>query len=332
MCRKEWPAVREEMHMERRIKRRYRKVSRAPIFLLAAMMLLLIGAVALLFGMFVVEDMDRDPNEQKLAFLNAPTELFPGQVFPGDLAEAAALKRFEEQAGISPVPDYSELETQFVTVDTLVPETVPVEESYFEDAIFIGDSISQGLKTNIRQISSTLSPNQFIAEKNISLLSVIGDQPVFDSKTKTLWQAMEAQMPDPGKIYILLGTNGLPWYENEEQIEMYGTLIDEMKERYPDAILYVESLTPKRQVSDYDSKFDSAKINDFNDRLFQLAEEKGVYYLDVQTTLKDDNGYLKEEYSTSEGLHPIAAGHKAMLDYYKNHAVQSDGTAEVVVS
>lgn len=317
---------------ERRIQRRYKKISRAPMFLLLALMLILIGSVIFLFFKFVSDDMNVDPNEKQLAALNVRTELFPGQVFPGDLAKTAAIKRYEEQSSVIRVEDPDDIVTELIYVDTIVPETLPVDESYFTDAVFVGDSISQGMRNNIRLISSSLTPNQFVAEKNISILSVLGNQQVFDNKTKNVWEAIDSQVPNPGKIYLLLGTNGLPWYSNEEQIEMYGELLDEMKAKYPNAILYAVSLTPKRQVSDYDSKFDSNKINDFNDRLLALAEEKeGVYYLDMQTALKDENGYLKKEYSTSEGLHPIAKGHEAMLDYYKNHVVYEDGTADAVV-
>ena len=310
--------------MERKVVRRRRRSSgRAPVFILTAMNLILVGVIAATFSAFVMKDLETGLQNPTDA-LNVPTELFPGQATPGEIvAQALAERRFHSfSSSQEEEPPGNEV---YVTqlVGTRVPKTAPAESGYFDDAVFIGDSISKGIK-----ISKVIPAKNMVVEQNVRVDQLVNGEKVYGGKT--VYEAIDAQVPNPGKIYVLLGTNALPGMSNESQMEWYAKLIDNLKAKYPAAILYVESLTPKQQTSDYDRKFTRDKINDFNARLEALAAEKGVYYLNVQEALLDENGWLRSDYAAPDGLHLVNAGHKAMYSYYKTHAVGTDGYAKVV--
>ena len=157
------------------------------------------------------------------------------------------------------------------------------------------------------------------------------DVPVRQTGSLVLAFAPE-QLPHLQTLYERGLANGVPGLSNEAHIGYYGQFLDRLKKTYPNAMIYVESLTPISQDSEYiRDTFNTEKLNDFNERLYQLAQEKGVYYLNVQEALKDDSGYLISDYDAGDGMHLKSNGHKAMYQYYLTHAVQPDGYIDKIV-
>ena len=297
-----------------------RKSGKAPIFILLVLILLLIAAIASIFSLFVINDLNQG-NQTIYMAASTPTELFPGQKLPGEVTANAFVSR-ENQSSVSQKPS---VKTEYVEVKPgIVPETAAVDDSYFKDAVFIGDSISLGMK-----ISRVIPYNHVIAAKNVGINQVVNGDPVYNNQS--LMQAIKSTVSAPKKIYILLGSNGLPGFDNDTQINYYKQLIDQLQSAYPEATVYVESLTPMTSDSQYRKRFTMAKVNDFNQKLQQVAIDKKVYYLNVQETLKDKDGNLQSGYAAADGLHMVQKGHKAVVQYYRTHAVYSDGKANVVI-
>lgn len=309
---------------------RQRRVNKAPIFILLAVIFILIGIIALLMANFVSEDLnssERENNLTKLELMNISAEQFRTESL-GDAAQAViARKKVLSSSGETPVTDYK---TEHVKVETVVPESKPVDSNYFKDAIFIGDSISLGIKN-----SGVIPAKNMLVEKNVGLDKAVRDEPVYyvsgSKEKKSLFDALALQAPDAKKVYVLLGLNGLPGYDNDYHIQFYYQLVDRLKATYPDAVIYVQSLTPMTPGSEYHKRFTSQKIQEFNALIKKMAEEKGVYYLAVDEAVRDANGNLNQDYAAADGLHMVTSGHKAMLQYYKSHTVQPDGYTDKIV-
>ena len=85
-----------------------------------------------------------------------------------------------------------------------IPETPQVDDSYFDDAMFVGDSITTGIELygvmpNATVVASTgINPNTIMTTPDIELA---------DGSSVTILQAMSAYHPK--KIYIMLGSNGV---------------------------------------------------------------------------------------------------------------------------
>lgn len=304
---------------------RQRRASRAPFLILISVILALSITLAVSFAFFISDDLTR-PNVDKLSIV--AQKMFSNAISVEPVKETAEMiQAFHKNDNNTENPG---VKTEHIKAETLVAKTQAADPSYFDDAVFIGDSISVGLR-----VYGVLPTKNVIAEQNVNIMNLVNDTPVYrtsGTEKKTVFQAIAEQVPDPGKIYILIGANGIPGLSNEAHINYYGKFLDRLHQTYPDAMIYVESVTPITKDSKYiRDSFNTKKINDFNDRLYRLAQEKGVYYLNVQEVLRDDNGYLISDYDAGDGMHLKSNGHKAMYQYYLTHAVQSDGYIDKIV-
>lgn len=215
-------------------------------------------------------------------------------------------------------------------VETLVPKTIPVNDDYFEDALFIGDSILKGFKS-----FAATHPDNVIAELNAGLDQIFLNKDVYYTSPTiqtTLWKAIDEVLPEAEKIYVLLGTNGIPGYENEKSIGFYEDLLVKLKEKFPDKVIYISAVTPiTAELSEERAPdFTTEKLNDFNNRLFELCQAQGVYFLQTDEDLKDSNGNLNSDYDAGDGMHLNKAGHTKLLEYFKTHIVSADGISQKV--
>ena len=102
-------------------------------------------------------------------------------------------------------------------------------------------------------------------------------------------------------------------------------MIDLLREAAPEADIYVQTMTPV--AADYSSTgIYKERIRRVNEKLANMALEKGIYFVDVYSALADENGDLKAEYS-SDGLHMVAAGYKAWADCLAPRATRPGRTA-----
>lgn len=313
---------------------RHNRTGRFSRFLILAAIFLIIIVLVISFFTYLNSDMKRRDYaiQNRMDLLTANQFQLPQTLAVKNLASAAMTVKIPKAAEEEPADP--NVKTEHIRVETRVPQSPAVEASFFEDAIFIGDSISLGIKN-----SGTIPAKNMLAEKNVGIDSVLNDKAVYfttGSEKKTLFQAIPEKVPNPAKIYVLLGLNGMPGYDNDYHIGLYGKLIDRLKESYPEAQIYVQSLTPMTQNSDYVKKFSQKKIDEFNVLIEEMAKEKSIYYLNIQEVLKDENGYLRQEYAydakgNGDGMHMLSKAHKVMYQYYRTHTVQKDGYTDKIV-
>lgn len=197
-----------------------------------------------------------------------------------------------------------------------VPESDPVDESYFDDAVFIGDSLTYGLGAY-----QVLDEDKVIAHTGINpqtiLTSECIEQP--DGSSVTVLEAVEAAAPK--KVYIMLGSNGVAFLNQSDIIEFYGEFIDELQAALPDAILYVESVLPvTHEKETEDDRYANSKIDALNEALQEMAASQEVYYLDVAEAIKDENGCLPTDLS-ADGMHFGISTYETWVDYLLSHTV-----------
>lgn len=193
-----------------------------------------------------------------------------------------------------------------------------VSSSYFDDAIFIGDSITVGIK-----LYDVMSNANVIAATGIGLENIFTKKAIKqDGENITVLDALSKSSGK--KVYIMLGANSL-MADYDYLISQYGLLIDEVLKRTDDnTIIYVQSILPineplfhKRYAPNNTTNED---IDRFNQKLCAMAAEKGVYYLDVASVFKDDNNSMPE-INTPDGMHIISSQYIIWFDYLKTHAI-----------
>lgn len=203
-----------------------------------------------------------------------------------------------------------------VIKETNVPALEPADSSYFDDAAFIGDSRTEGF-----MMYTDLKNAAFYTSKGL-MVNTFFTKPVIrqGDKKLTIPQAMEGKTF--GKVYIMLGINELGWSYSPAFKKTYGDLIDKVRELEPGAVIYIQSILPvTKEKSDSDPIYNNAKIGEYNALLRELAEEKGVCYLNVQESVGLDGGALPKE-AGADGIHLNKAYCEKWLDYLKTHTVK----------
>ena len=78
------------------------------------------------------------------------------------------------------------------------------------------------------------------------------------------------------------------------------------------------------QRSDSDKTFNNANINAFNQKISTLADQRTIYYLDINELFDDANGNLGTQYS-NDNAHPLGKYYAVWCDWLMEHAVARDG-------
>lgn len=180
--------------------------------------------------------------------------------------------------------------------DSSAPQAV--EPGDYSDAAFIGDSRTEALKTY-----GLLKNATYYIYKGLKVDTVFTEACIDEGGTKmTVMDAISLHQYN--RIYISLGVNELGWVSTDIFIEDYGKIIDTLKETQPNATIYVQAILPVSQKkSEQDKIYNNPRINEFNALLEQMAADKGVVYLPVNTAVMDETGSLPVGAST-DGVHP----------------------------
>ncbi len=223
-----------------------------------------------------------------------------------------------------------------------------VEDDYFNDALFIGDSRTVGLSEYCQEL---MDRSEFYAKVSMTIYG-------FDSKafvevpvrtegeenadpaaqegeaaqdgsssdaaadvpmeTVTIEEALTRKQF--GKIYIMLGINELGSGTTETFCAKYAEVLAKIRERQPDAIIYIQGIMHvTSQKSDRDKVFRNEVINERNEGLKALADGEHIFYIDMNEATDDENGALDSELSF-DSVHLKAKSYALWYDYLKNHA------------
>ena len=200
--------------------------------------------------------------------------------------------------------------------DMLVPESEAVDDSYFDDAVFIGNSRTEGLKK-----FSGLSNATFITEVGLTVDNIFRDYcDISGGYTSRAFDALAGM--SFSKVYIMLGMNELGWVYESVFKDDYGKIIDKIREINPDAVIYIQSIIPVSKWKDSSNDvYTNANVERLNSQLRDLADEKEVHYLDVAGALMDSEGYLPYE-ATGDGVHLEPPYCVKWTDYLRTHTAQ----------
>jgi hypothetical protein len=198
----------------------------------------------------------------------------------------------------------------------LVPESEKVLSGYFKDAVFVGDSVTEGIKLYGIMSDATVFSYTGLGLDNIYTKDVI-KQP--DGTSIPVMDAV--RLCNANKFYVLIGVNSIA-YSKDSFIQKYAAIVQSIKEFHPNAIIYVQSITPVavKKAIEHGYNLNNETINEYNEALLEMAIEKGVYYLDIHSALADETGALPDN-ATTDGLHFGPTYYQKWFDYLKTHTV-----------
>lgn len=201
----------------------------------------------------------------------------------------------------------------------LLTETADAGTDYLNDTLFLGDSNTVRLYNN-----GLISLQQFCAKEGIGTQVALNEGIVTfkkDSNHYTIPQAVA--MMKPRRVVMTFGTNDTGM-EVSDFIAHYMALIQAIQQSYPYTDIIVNTVPPVPADHSNYPHMDQAKIDDFNMALLDLCEQLGVRFLNSAEALKGSDGYGIADYYTSGDIHLKSAGLKAVLNYLRTHALQTE--------
>ena len=201
----------------------------------------------------------------------------------------------------------------------LLTETADAGTDYLNDTLFLGDSNTVRLYNN-----GLISLQQFCAKEGIGTQVALSEGIVTfkkDSNHYTIPQAVA--MMKPRRVVMTFGTNDTGM-EVSDFIAHYTALIQAIQQSYPYTDIIVNTVPPVPADHSNYPHMDQARIDDFNMALLDLCEQLGVRFLNSAEALKGSDGYGIADYYTSGDIHLKSAGLKAVLNYLRTHALQTE--------
>lgn len=236
------------------------------------------------------------------AAVNSPVETLEPEVTP--VVETA-----EESVASEAEPEGME-----TVWEGPVPESPLVQDTYFDDVVFLGDSRTDGLRlySGIKNgifLCSTGATVESVFNKSVE--TVVGEMPLLDALA----------LLDCGKIYIMLGINELGWNGTETFRTQSTELIRRIQTDHPDAEIVIQSILPVSAKKDDEGRYvNNGRIDEYNQVWMDLAEELDVAYLNVAEGVAGEDGLLPSDLCY-DGVHLNKAGCRLWLDYLRTHAV-----------
>ncbi len=213
---------------------------------------------------------------------------------------------------------YNLYQTQLQAAQT-VETSAAVDDSWFDNVVFIGDSVTEGLKL---YRGDAIPGAKFLSAGSLSATNILSGQlkPTYQGEKVTVENGVK--LSGAKYVYIMMGMNNISYGVERATSDMV-TVINSITAANPSVKIVIESVTPMTSTSSRtDSKLNNTTINAYNERMKQLAAENGWYYVNVAEAVSDANGYLIQSYcsdANNMGIHFNSKGAAAWIDYLKTH-------------
>lgn len=197
-----------------------------------------------------------------------------------------------------------------------VPESEPVDDSYFDSVIFVGDSRTDGFR-----LYSGLDRGTYFCITGETVASATDLQNWKTETGKKISLADAVAQAACDKIYLMLGVNELGWNGTDIFREHAEDLLQRLKADHPEAEIVIQSLLPVSAEQDAKGTYvNNRRILAYNQVWMELAEENGCDYVNIAEAVTGEDGCLPAEMSF-DGVHLNRAGCHAWLDYLRTHSV-----------
>ena len=215
--------------------------------------------------------------------------------------------------------------------ETAAPEITTAKQAktgaaFFDDAVFVGDSVTLGLKnttTSQRNAGKNyLGKAKFLCSGSLSYSNCTMDLNNPKSvhpkvKGKKVYIEDGVKMLGAKKVFIMLGMNDFAAYDNNKVIQKAAALVNRIIKKSPGIQIYIESVTPITADKQH-GKFNNKNVDAFNKKLQAMCAQNGWTYVDINSRFKDDKGNLNPAYCGDPdgmGIHMAKKGCDKWVNY-----------------
>ena len=197
-----------------------------------------------------------------------------------------------------------------------------MDDAWFADAVLIGDSRTDGMR-----LYSGMKGVDFLCYKGLTVFEVYSDKQTIqtaDGKKGVLQALGEKQY---AKVYLSLGINELGYNDDAGYAEVYGAVVDKVRELQPDADVYLQLLIPineqKCKEKNQPDYITNRQVDIYNEIIRGIAAEKQAYLLNPGEIFVDESGQLQYD-ASFDGVHFNKAGYASWYEYLKTHTVKEN--------
>ena len=202
----------------------------------------------------------------------------------------------------------------------------PVDAKWFDDAVFVGDSVTLKLNYYCDEHPEALGSAQFFCAGSLGFESALWDidredavHPYYKGSVQLVEDCVK--LTGAKKVFVMLGMNDIGNYGTDGAMESARNLIWKLKSKSDGALIYLQSVTPILEGHEYDD-LSNTHVRAFNEKLQAFCKEEGYKYLDIYSVMADENGYLRAEYCGDEeaqGIHFTDEACGIWADYLKQN-------------
>lgn len=241
------------------------------------------------------------------------------------------VKRQEEKERATKFVEYKPIEVDSIYYSdagkvalTTTYDYVLENDSYFNDAAFMGDSRTLGISDY-----AGFEQADFFCDNGMTIFKLLEDAGVTYQKTGEKVDLKEMlQEKHYGKIYIMLGMNELGYGNTTMYMRQYLKVLRQIREWQPDAVIFImANLHVSQEKNDMGSEFNNVNINAKNVASARLANGRDIFYLDSNPLFTDEDGYLQAEL-TFDGVHLYAQHYDKWREFLLAHGVEPDSEGE----
>lgn len=238
---------------------------------------------------------------------------------------------------VAPAKDYGVAERGYLSPDDTVYNTdreglfapngvyyslQEVDDTYFSDALFVGDSRTVGL-CDYGEMGDVTS---FLARESTTIYDLFDDNEKMEYRPRgkegserTLKELLKKAKFR--KIYLSVGVNELGVPDTEDYYREFRKVIEKINKLQPQALIYIQGIMHvSRTMSSTDPVYNNTAIVQRNQAIATLANGRSIFYIDMNKELCDENGDLKDEL-TGDGIHLKASAYDLWHSFLKKNAI-----------
>lgn len=254
------------------------------------------------------------------------------------LSENGDSAEIRNEDGVTEIPTETSQQSETVQTEPAVSETAAetaqtaaaapqasdqYDAEFFSNDLFIGDSISTGY-----------SLYGFLNEKNVFAKVGLNPSSAATKAVSTCYGEIDISTmlsyTMPGRVYIMLGSNGIQWLSTGSMLQSTDGLVSLIKGICPDTnivIVGVPPVTPEYDISVPDLNI-MELINEYNASLGSYCAANGLLFVDTASALKNTDGYFEYAYAESDGMHFKYSAYKVLLSKIQSDVTEFEADAQ----
>lgn len=189
---------------------------------------------------------------------------------------------------------------------------------FFDDAAFIGDSVSLKLQ-RYQAATGVLGSATFLTAGSYSVFHAVNDSMFVTYRGQQMSPEDALAACGAKKAFILLGMNDIGRSDVgiDKTIANWAVLLQRIREKNPDITIYIQSGTPIHASRD-SGLLSNDNMNAYNEKLKAFAAQNGCQFIDIATAMKDANGDLKDSYCSDAYVHLSDEGCAVWVSVLRN--------------